>query len=189
MSTFYHIRTFDSEFATTQGTSGYSKDNVLEVYTEAALGAYVKGIRTRPSTVFSTQSQELFYLDGTGNRYNMPVYPTIASGDIYKISTTAGYIYWSTYGDSPVRFVGFNALNWAAKGWSNPDSLYSTWLTEICTKFNTLRAATENSHGNNYNVYVFKYLWTDSPDVGNSRIYFPIFTKGNDPAYQTLITI
>jgi len=185
MATTYHIRTFTSKLESGLSTPQYSNDNILQVYNEASLpeAARPYGMKTRPDTVFNTTAQEFFhyalYDDPSDYRQSPPQYATMDADDIRKISTTDGYMWWSNYSDT------WDDSRWDSYGWTNPTSgTYTTWLDEICTKFNTYRAGSEHSHDDNWNVYVFKYTTDDS-----TYYYFPLFTKGNDPYYDSQVVI
>ena len=194
--TNYYIRKivtqFDFDF-NHGGSYGYSTNNILEGYDEVALGAAsTYACRTKPNSVLNTTAQDLFIIYDNDRQYP-PGIAAFDAGDITKVSPTDGYVYWSNYGIRGASYSGYSAYGWeVSQGWSSPNSAYTAFVGELCSKFNTFRAGTELSHENNWNLYVFQYQYADSPTEGASNLdwaYFPIFTKGNDPNYNSTITI
>lgn len=189
--TTYHIRKLRTHFDTNVGVHGYSNNNILEDYDEPLLGDFLRvAIRTKPNDVFNTTTQEFFYIDILGDRAGPPSLPTIEASDIHKVTSSDGYFYWSSYNVTPQRQSGWLGTRWTSYGWGDPETQHSTFVGNLCSQFNTLRAGSEESQGDNWNLYVFEYSFNDSPieSYGN-YIYFPLFTKGNDPNYDSIITI
>ena len=189
--TNYYIRKLVTNFDFNVGDNGYSDTNLLEDYDEPLLGDfYREAVRTKPLSVLITDTQEFFWIDSTGDREGSVSIASITAANIHKEVSSNGYFYWSVYNDTPARQMGYISSSWQADGWGSPDSQYATFLGNLCSKFNSLRAITEESNGDNWNLYLFQYNYSDSPQPSyGDHIYFPIFTKGNDPNYDSIITI
>jgi len=199
MSRNYYIRTFTNYFDFDMGDGGvygYTTNNVLETYNESANGSTLApyGIRTKPNSVFSTTTQDLFYMSYDSDRYGTPYYEDMDASNIFKVTTSDGYLYWYNYGIRNGGYKGYSDLGWSDQyhKWSSPTNDSATWHSELCHRFDTYRAGSEESYGNNWNLYIFKYQFTDTPTDGNTNLafaYFPIFMRGNDPNYDSKIII
>jgi len=194
MARNYYIRTFTCDFPFDfggGGNYGYSENNALESYDEPALGsAETYACRTTPG-VFSSTSQELIMIAYNSDRSSPPSKPDVTASSFIVQNGTTNYIYWSNYGLANGNYQCYTDVEWQNRGWTNPITDNATWLNELCSAFNTYVAPSHISNNNNYDVYVFKYKFTDCTNVGDQLNYnfFPIFIRGNDPNYDSKIII
>jgi len=81
-----------------------------------------------------------------------------------------------------------NLETWESYGWTDPQTNYSTWLDEICAFFEEAKVTDSSIYGtDNGEINVYVITWEM---FGSDRLfYLPIFRKGSDSHYDSIIEV
>jgi hypothetical protein len=176
--TTYHVRRLRDFFPINVNSAGLSEMQYFESF-ESPMR-----VKNNEDIIFTSDyPQKIFYFADDSDNLNPPTFSTMTVDEIFFESLSSSIVSW---GDA--SGTGWNANRWqSVYGWNNPDTNYSGWLTQICTKFDTLNKDSVLSRATDINVLVFNYRFANY--TANLFAYFPVFYVGQDPNADTTVTI
>jgi hypothetical protein len=178
--TTYYVRRLLDFFPQNVNNGGLSEMQYFEAYNSPMR------VRDTFDRIFANSigPQKVFYFADTSENLNPPTFSTMTVDQIIvEAMQSTPVVNW---GDQ--NGTGWNASRWSTVyGWNNPDSNYSGWLTQICTKFDTLNKESVVSNNSTINVLVFSYRFANY--TAGLFAYFPVFYVGDDPNADTTVTI
>jgi hypothetical protein len=124
-------------------------------------------VKTTPNRIFNTIPKTLYYLDFTPNILSYSFTRSVISDSILK---------WFLADNGNYEF---HDSEWASFGWTNPSTDISTFVTEICTGFDSKNTNGVISQNDNINLLLFRYNFRLS-SFPTRFYYYPVFYPGND---------
>lgn len=196
--TTYYVRTiaddFNFDLTTGAQTGGYSLTSHFEIYNEAALGATYAPWGHKTNRLFSTTTQTLYAFANVSGIHTLttrtepPPKSTISSSNVIVQADSSGTFYWCDRQGNGSFLQGWGMERWVGQGWTSPFTNYSTWISELCTAFDTINIGSVVTRNNNINLVIFKYKFTNYPENGR-HFLFPVFYVGNDPRFDSTVVI